>query len=170
MPVNPAPAGDDVSYWDEFEIRNDYLGPQVGVTAGGEYLRWFWQVSGKLGLGWLHAQGSASGSTRISGVLLPGGVLAADAGDQDADTLALVPEMSLAVGYQLAAWCRLHAGYDFLFVSRMARVGSLISPVTSSRVPLLASYSSLAPPGDRNGLRFDRFWVQGFSAGLEIRW
>src|SRR5207248_11023838 len=100
-----------------------------------------------------------------------GGVLIPAAGAADQDRLALLSEFALTAGYQVASWCRVSVGYDFLFASQVVRAGRLIGGAHSAQVPQLPSYDSTIPgtslvPRPRS----DSFWVQGFTAGLEFRY
>jgi hypothetical protein len=123
----------------------------------------------------LHISAKASGSTTQTtpqGVTThPGGVFAPTAGSTVSDDrLAVLPELSLTAGYQLASWCRVMVGYNFLYASQVVRASSLVGPVDSRTVPQLfsvdaASQTQTATPHPQTS----SLWVQGLTAGLEFR-
>jgi hypothetical protein len=176
VPSNPAPLGDAIGYFDRFGVHNQYYVPQVGVSAEVRYRRCFLQATGKLGLGLLHEEGKTAGGTTLrlaDGTVnsVGGGVLVPGAGAVEGDRLAVLSELALTAGYEVASWCRLSVGYDFLFASQVVRAGRLLAGVNSTQVPQLPSYdpalsgTHLMPP-----LRSDSFWAQGLAAGLEFRY
>jgi hypothetical protein len=176
VPSNPAPLGDAIDYFDRFGVHNQVYAPQVGVSAEVRYRFWFLQATGKLGLGLLHAATKEQGGTaqqRADGTVsqFSGGVLVPSPASVDEDRLSVLSELGLTVGCQVASWCRLSVGYDFLFASQVVRAGHFIGGVNSAQVPQLSSFdptrsgTSLVPHP-----RSDSFWAQGLTAGLEFRY
>jgi hypothetical protein len=68
-----------------------------------------------------------------------------------------VPELGVKVGFQLNDYIRITAGYNFLYWSNVARPGEQVN-----RMVLGAN-----PPFT---FRTTDFWVQGITAGVEIRY
>jgi hypothetical protein len=175
VPSDPAPDAAFVGYYDRLAVHNQIYAPQVGLTAGLRRGRWSLDATAKLGLGWLHATARIEGATELrssSGAVqvLSGGVLAAPgytlAGE---DAFVVVPEITLTAGYQVTPWLRAVVGYNFLFVSQVLRPGGLVGGTTPSQVPQLPS----SAPGTlftAPSLQGERFWAQGLTAGLEVRY
>ena len=174
MPSNPAPIGDELSYSDSLGVHNQYFAPQIGLTAGTSYYGFFVEATGKLGLGLLHGsaklegqttQRSADGTTtRSGGVLVPLG-----GGAADENRFAILPELSLTGGYQIASWCRLSVGYNLLYASQVVRASSLVGAVDARLVPQLPSFDPTTP-GPALHLQNGSLWVQGLTGGLELRY
>ena len=175
MPSNPAPLGDAVGYFDRLGVHNRYFAPQVGLSAEAHCGGLSLQAAGKLGLGWLHVSAKAEGSTveRLAeGTVsqLGGGVLSA-AGTAGGDRFAVIPELALSAGYQVASWCRLQVGYDLLYASEVVRAAGLVNGVSSAQVPQLPGYDpAVAGAVSPSRPRVDSFWAQGLTAGLELRY
>jgi Putative beta barrel porin-7 (BBP7) len=176
VPSNPAPTADDVSYIDSLGVHNQFFVPQVGLTAGATYARFFCEATGKLGLGLVYTTAKGEGSTtqqtggtsmtQAGGVLVPPSGLVADA-----DRFTVVPEFSLTGGYQVASWCRVTVGYNILYATDGVRVSSLVGAVDDRQVPQLPTYSAAASAASAAPhLQGSSFWAQGLTAGLEFRY
>jgi hypothetical protein len=175
-PSDPAPVADSLSYFDNFGVHNQFFAPQIGLTAGATYSGFFFEATGKLGAGLVNVDAKAEGATtqqsgatsttQAGGVLVPPSGLAASA-----DRFAVVPELSLMGGYQLASWCRVTVGYDVLYASDVVRASSLVGPVDVRQVPQLPTYdATVQGPGGAAHLQGSSFWAQGLTAGLEFRY
>jgi hypothetical protein len=174
VPSNPAPTADDLSYFDQLGVHNQYYAPQIGLTAGTSYYGFFVEATGKLGLGLLQSSAKIDGQTTMrsadvtttqsGGVLAPPGGAAANE-----NRFAVLPELSLRGGYQIASWCRLTVGYNLLYASQVVRSSSLVGAVDTRLVPQLPSFDPTAP-GAALQLQNSSLWVQGLTAGLELRY
>lgn len=178
MPSNPGPVGSDVSYFDRFDVVNRAFAPQVGLAAGFCYGICSLEATGKVGLGLLHRSAQVSGGTTLqsadgtassfgSGVLTQPG----NEGHFQDDRLAVIPEVGVTAGAQVTSRLRLLVGYNFLYVSGVARAGSLIEGVDSRQVPQLATYNpSVHPAGPVFQFHDGGLWAQGLTAGLQFRY
>jgi hypothetical protein len=161
--------------FDRFGVTNSFYGPQVGASAGLRYGPFSLDVTGKLALGLLHQTAKVQGGTVLhldDGTIATyaGGVLAQPGGGPlSNDEFAAIPEVSLAAGWQPAAWLRVLAGYDFLYISRITRAGNLVGGVDSRQVFQLSSFDSTARTPSQARFPAGGLWVQGLTCGLELR-
>jgi hypothetical protein len=82
------------------------------------------------------------------------------------DRFSVLPEAGVNVGYQFTERLRGFVGYDFMYLSRVARPGDQITPINSSQIPP-------NPPGPgpvRVNIKDSDFWAQGVNFGLEFRY
>jgi hypothetical protein len=184
--------GDGVTLVDEFDTRNHFYGGQAGVR--GEYHLGDFVLGGsfKLGLGDNVEHVVIGGSTtlvrpRTRGRLVgrfptrgpastttSGGLLTqpSNIGEFNNDEFAAVPELAVAVGYQINDHVRVFVGYDFLFWSDVVRAGDQIDPfVNPNRVRAL--FPAGHPVGaDRPAFSFHQtdIWAQGGTFGIEINY
>jgi hypothetical protein len=148
-----------------FLTRNIYYGGQVGLAvsrtfASGFSVEWV----GKCAIGLTHSQGdvvgstsfvgtppSASGSFASSSLLIQSGV---NDGRYVRDYFGWMPESTLKVGYNLTDRIRITGGYSFLYWSKVQRAADQIS-LNTVQAPYPAATTD--------------YWVQGWTAGVEIR-
>jgi hypothetical protein len=176
VPSNPAPTGQVTSYFDSFGVRNRFDGAQVGASWGVNYRGFLLDVSGKLGLGLMHADASVNGATvqqMADGTITrtAAGVLATatSSGSYSRDWFCVVPELGLTVGYDFTSWLRAVVGYDYLYVSRVARPAGFLGSSDSRQVPQLATFDPTVR-GVRPALSGESLWAQGLHCGLEFRY
>jgi hypothetical protein len=158
-----APPGSTVTVIDQFSTRNYFNGGQVGFQW--EYLRGLWSLGGtaKLGIGDTHEVVSIGGNTTVVPVnspavpLIGGNYASLQIGRYATDRFALAPEVQLTAGYQVLPCLRAQLGYDFLYLSSVARPGNQIDNtydgVTHPLVPMASS----------------SFWAQGLTVSLLFR-
>jgi hypothetical protein len=157
-----ATPGSGVSVFDEFRARNQFNGGQIGTQLQYVSGRWVFGGVAKLAIGATHEVVTVNGSTvvlPVNGAAVPligGNYATLQIGRYTADHFALAPEGQLNVGYQLTPCIRAQAGYDFLYLSRVARPGNQIDNtydgVTHPLVPMTNS----------------SFWAQGLTVGLQF--
>jgi hypothetical protein len=176
VPSNPTPLGSAMTSFDHFGISNVFYGPQVGLSAGLHYGPCSLDVTGKLAFGLLHQTAKVQGVTTLrledgTSATYDGGVLAQPgSGARSDDQFAVIPEVSLSAGCLLTPWLRVLAGYDFLYVSRITRAGSLVGGADSRQVFQLSSFdSTVHSSGQPSRLPGGGFWVQGLTCGLEVQ-
>lgn len=178
--------GQFVNTIDEFETRNYFNGGQLGLR--GEWTRGIWSFGStcKLALGATHEVVRISGSTttnsgptfatEIPVTTVPGGIFAqpTNIGEYSRDRFAVLPEVSLRLGVQLTPRVRTFVGYDFMYLSSVARPGNQIdgtingSQLTSfTGVPTgpLVGQASPAPQ-----FASTDYWAQGINLGAEFAW
>jgi hypothetical protein len=175
-PSTPGPVGDEVVSWDGIGTRNRFYGPQVGMVAGTSWRALSLTAVGKVALGILHSEADLDGTTSMTTngqmVQIPGGVLvqASNRGHYTDDRFAAVPEVGIVGGWEPFGWLRLTLGYNFLYLSGASRAAKLVDGVDSRQVPQLNSYDPAAASGQRVLIAVHSgVWVQGLTAGLEVR-
>jgi hypothetical protein len=157
-----APPGSAVTVIDQFRTRNQFNGGQLGAQFQYWWRRWSIGGTAKLALGDTHEVVTVNGSTNVlpvngAPVPLTGGNYATlQVGRYSADRFALAPEGQLTLGYQFTPLIRAQIGYDFLYLSSVARPGKQIDNsydgVTHPLVPMASS----------------SFWAQGLTLGVQI--
>jgi hypothetical protein len=175
QPSDPTPTADQLSYYDNFGVHNQFYAPQIGLTAGSSYSGFFWEATGKLGAGLVHVDAKAEGATTqqtgTTSVTQAGGVLVSPAGlSATADRFSFLPELSVIGGYQLASWCRISVGYNLLYATEVVRAGSLVGAVDPRQVPQLPTFDATVQGSTSPHLQGSSFWAQGLTAGLEFRY
>lgn len=158
--------------------RNHFYGAQVGSTyewwLGPRFLVTGW---GKIGAGAMTQSvvlSSFTTTTSGAGVLSgPGGLIGPVFGtiNQGHTRYAVVPEFCVNLGYQWAPWLRTTLGYNFMYISTVARPGDQIgfsSSATNFQIAGSASTASAIQPTFQ--YRDSDFWAQGLNAGVELRW
>lgn len=166
-----------MSSFDNFGVSNLFYAPQVGLSAEVRYGRCSLEAVGKIGLGLLSQNAKVRGGTTLhfadgSTAAADGGVFAPVGGaGVSEDHFAAIPELDLNAACQLTPHLRIHAGYDFLYISQLTRVASTVGQPDSRQVFQLNSYNpSVSPSGQVPHLSSDSFWVQGLTCGLEFQY
>jgi hypothetical protein len=170
-------AGDTVSTFDKFGTHNQFYGAQVGFDFDWCECGWCidWKV--KVAVGDMQETVNIQGLTNsvISGVpsTVPGGVFAlpTNIGRRQTSQFAVIPESTLNVGYQVARWLRIFAGYNYMYVSNVVRPAQQIdTTVNVSQIPSLTNFNP-ATPVSRPAFQynFSDFWAQGINLGVEFR-
>lgn len=157
-----APPGSSILTIDQFEAHNQFSGGQIGVSF--QYLRERWSVGGsaKLAIGATHQAVTVDGSTIVFPVngdavpLLGGNYATVQIGGYSKNRFAVAPEAQLNVGYQISPYLRALVGYDFLFLSSVARPGNQIDN----------NYDGVNRP--TVFLASSTYWAQGLTMGLQL--
>jgi len=172
----------NISLLDEFQTRNYFYGPQLGIKSGFRAGPLTARMIVKLALGWMdqqvRIQGSNTNTVRdvATGQLLPpvtasGGLLAqsTNSGDHQRMRFAFLPETTIDVGYELRPGTRLFVGYNLLYASSVVRPGDAIDLSVDPRfraggsVPADATRPSFA-------FRTSDLWLHGLTAGFDFRY
>jgi hypothetical protein len=177
--------GASTSLLDEISARNRIYAPQVGARLSWYYGVMTLGLSGKVGLGWNNQTVEVSGrnttsspggttttnlnlfgvpvATSTSQVLgyrntSPNGFLGSDPGaTRNATSFVVVPEIGATVGVNLFPWMTVTAGYNFLYINRVARPGDQFNPVAPfSPAPTTVHESD--------------YFVHGLTTGVQLRW
>jgi hypothetical protein len=159
-----APPGSSITVYDHFGTRNQFNGGQLGAEF--EYLqnRWFIGGTVKLAIGATHEVTTIDGSTTVypvngASVPLSGGNFATlQQGRYATDRFAVAPEAQLNIGYQIMPGIRAMIGYNFLYLSSVARPGNQIDNsfdgVVHPTVPMASS----------------SYWTQGLNFSLQFNY
>jgi hypothetical protein len=166
----------EVSRLDQFGTENHFYGSQLGARVELQHNQVFLSLLGKVALGCMHEQVAINGQTSTSATVattLTDGItqttpaartqgpgLLAQAGNSGCysrDCFAVVPEVTLRLGYEFNSHWRASAGYTFLFASEVVRPGDQIDPVLGAGHPAFSFHGT-------------SFWAQGLDCGLEFRY
>jgi len=155
---------------DRFATSNDFYGGVIGVSGERRYGSFF--VGGKVSvaLGGVVQTTTIEGSTVIGGIAQSGGLLAqpSNIGTYRRTAFAVVPEVGLRAGFQVTECARVYGGYNFLYLSNVARAGDQIDPaVNPALLPPRGNVPSPAVPAFPD--RTTDFWLQGVNLGVEFR-
>ncbi|MCI0680770.1 MAG: BBP7 family outer membrane beta-barrel protein [Gemmataceae bacterium] len=171
-----AGAGNRALVVDEFAVRNRFYGGQVGIAGEWRRGQWVVDAQAKVALGCTDQRQNVSGFRTIedqtSGAVrtFPAGLLAqpSNSGAFEENEFAVVPELTINLGYQICPRARAFVGYTLLYWSEVARPGQQIDRVINT---------TQFPPGNLTGparptTLFDStdFWAQGVNVGFEIRY
>jgi hypothetical protein len=169
-----------IGVMDQFRTTNQFLGGQIGFDGEMTHARWFLGLNGKLALGNMRETVDVRGATNISVPAInvvttaPGGLLVqqSNMGRRSREQFALVPELGLKVGYNVTDHLRLFLGYNFLYMSSVARPGDQIDrAVNTSQLPTIIGAGTLMGSNHPGPIiRGTDFWAQGVSFGAELRY
>lgn len=157
---------------DSFRVRNSFNGVQLGFDAERRFGSWFLDLKAKVAMGDVNERADLSGATTsaFNGATTfvgNGGLLTADrVGSYQQNRYAVSPEVAGNLGYNFTEHIRAFVGYDFLYLSNVARAGDQVNlNVNPNRF--------LGGGGPANSpfiFRTSDYWAQGVNFGLEFRW
>ena len=159
-----APPGSAVSVVDQFNTHNEFYGGQVGASRFECMMnRWSFGATGLLAIGGTHETVNVNGFTTVYPVngpsvpLLGGNYATLQTGHYAIDRFAVAPELRLRRWLSVRTpQLRGTIGYNFLFLSSVARPGNQIDNtydgVSHPLVPMTSS----------------TFWSQGINMGLQF--
>jgi hypothetical protein len=164
---------------DQFGTRNHFYGGQLGARAEWTYGRLCCNLLGKVALGDTHQVSEVAGSSSlvVGGVpaaTLPGGIFAlpTNIGRFSGNDFAVVPEVSVKLGWRLTGNLGVFAGYNFLYWSRVVRPGNQIDrAVNDTLIPTSNVFGAAEGDLSRPARLFNTsgFWAHGVSFGVELR-
>lgn len=178
------PAGQFINTLDQFHARNNFYGGQIGARA--EYLmgKFFVNATGKVALGNMHESVFVNGLSRTNtgpdfATLIPttntgGGIYAlpTNIGLHSKDRFAVVPEVTVNFGVRFNDWTRAFVGYNFLYISDVARPGNQIDrTINGTQLPSFTGVPGGPLVGaQRPAFEFhdSSFWAQGINFGIQF--
>lgn len=160
---------------DRFQTRTTFHGPSAGVRWEKRWSHWYVGFRSSLAMGVSHQETTISGQTVITNAAgvaqaYPGGLLTqtSNIGKYTSNRFAVMPEVGVKLGVQVTDRLRVFGGYDFLYLSSVARAGD--------QIDLRVNPNQIAPPQALNGPalpaftpRRTDFWAHGVSIGAEFR-
>ena len=155
-----APPGSGVNVVDYFGTHNRFYGGQMGVQFQHRIGRWYLGAVTKLALGATNERINVNGNTYVTPVngapvnLGGGNFATVQSGLYGVTRFAVAPELQLSVGYQFTPWMRGQIGYNFFYLSSVARPGNQIDNL----------YDGLAHP--LVPMASSSFWAQGLNFTL----
>ncbi len=162
-----------------FTTRNEFYGGNVGGHVSLFYSGWCLDLKGKVAFGETFESANIGGNTQVNvpganPTTFPAGPLAlpSNIGHYSRNVFAIVPEGALNLGYQFNQYFRVTLGYTFLSINHVLRPGDLVDTGVNTTVvgnallktPVVGVSRPTFPGTDSD------FWVQGVSAGVEIRY
>jgi hypothetical protein len=104
-------------------------------------------------------------------VTVPGGQFAAasNTGRATRDEFAVMPELQLAIGYQVSRNLRAWIAYDVLYLNRVARPGSQVDQIVDTQGDQIdPGFTGAQTTYPRHLFNDTNFWVQGLNFSLEV--
>jgi len=176
--ISGAPA--TVQVLDRIGTTNKFNGGVFGLRHEVRWGMWSLMTTGKIGVGNMHETINMYGVTSFANpstnqVGASYGGLYANAsnfGTYHNDEFVIIPELTVNLGINLTKAITLFAGYNFMWISQVARPANQINPVIdSSTVPFSPNFGQLGHiPGTSNLFKQDEFWLQGVNFGMSIRY
>jgi hypothetical protein len=180
--------------FDTFSSSNNFYGGLLGIRfetspddgRGGWRGGFFYRGDFKLALGDTVERTDINGGTQTNlanpiaaaPVNYAGGAFTqtSNLGGFSSDHFAVLPEVDLTVGYAINTWARILVGYDFLYISDVARPGNQIDGgqnlfrtalVQQANPPIAAP--AIDPSRPSYTANQSTFWAQGLNLGMEVR-
>ncbi len=165
-----AGTGASVAFDDEIDTRNQYYGWQVGTRTAWSLGRLSLTMTSKLALGLTHEAVDRFGNSTlvvpgVGPVASPTGFLVqpSNAGRVTTDRFAVALPSQLLVGYQVTNHVTAFVGYDFMYISSVARPGDQVDLAFQTSP---ATGAAVRPAG---GMRVDDFWANSALFGLAVK-
>jgi hypothetical protein len=153
-----------VSTDDRFSTRNSLYGGEIGLRTVIDCGDFWFGLQSKLAMGDNHAALTRLGATttltpgggQITPIVTPGGLLVTGArgGTFTKDIFAVVPQFQVKAGYHWSYRCSFFATYEFLYWNHVVRAADQITQAAVANPTLVER----------------RFWANGFSLGVEIKY
>lgn len=183
--VTQSPAS--VSVRDSFVATNRFNGGYFATTGTVRYGMFSLTAMGRVAIGNMHQvleiQGATAFAQPSQNFNLPpfnqagsafGGLYAnpTNIGKFRNDEFAVIPEFSIDLGINLTRSVSIFAGYNFLYINKVARPGSQLNPVIDgTTVPYNPNYGALGgTPGQTRLFVQDDFWLHAANFGLRIKY
>jgi len=177
--VNPG-APTTVQITDRFRVSNRFNGGVFGLQHELRWGMWSLNTTGKLGVGNMHQVLEIDGVTAFNNLRTGangfsyGGLFAnsTNIGRFNNDEFALIPELTVNLGVNVTRSVSFFVGYNYLYISRVARPGVQVNPVVdSTTVPFSQNFgASGGVPGTRRLFVQDDFWLMGVNFGMQVRY
>jgi Putative beta barrel porin-7 (BBP7) len=187
--VNPVPvplggitaaAPATVSIGDQFAVTNRFNGTFVGLRGEARWGMFSLTAIGKFGIGDMHQVLDISGSTSFVNPATNqagssyGGLYAnsSNIGQFTRDVLGVIPEVTLDGGINVTKHLTVFAGYNFIYINRVARPGNQLNPVIdATTVPFSSTYGNAGSvPGSGIFFKESSFWLQGVNFGMMFKY
>jgi hypothetical protein len=167
---------------DQFKTQNQFNGGQIGLVETIERGRWSLDARTSIAFGSVYQTAEVNGGQALvfpnGGVqTTQGGLLAvpgANIGRYSQDKFAVLPEITLNLGYNITPRLKVFVGYNFMYLSSALRPGGVIDPyIDAARVPNLlpaGSGSPISPARPYPMMNTSGFFIQGINFGLTYKW
>jgi len=166
---------------DRFSVENNFFGGQLGLVWECDYGCFSFNARGTVALGAMCERVVIKGNLLTNEYNGFGSVqeflggyfaLPTNIGKHSQTKFAAIPELNVAIGYQLFDGMRVKLGYTFMYVSNMLWAGKQIDrdinptqakTYTKAHTPMLDGEAS-----PKAHLKTASLWVQGLQAGIEF--
>ncbi|MCE9564476.1 MAG: BBP7 family outer membrane beta-barrel protein [Planctomycetes bacterium] len=173
-PLPPVPAGFRFQIRDHFRTVNNFNGGVIGLAAERRYGILVLGARASVALGNVNEVVYIDGATTSTPpggapTTLPGGLLTqtTNIGRYERNQFAVMPELGLKIGVQLTENIQIYGGYNFIYLSNVARAGD--------QIDLHVNPNFLPPPNGLGGpavpafhFKATDFYAQGVSAGVRL--
>ncbi|MDG2382716.1 MAG: BBP7 family outer membrane beta-barrel protein [Pirellulaceae bacterium] len=164
----------ETSQIDFFDVENEFNGAEIGLMGHSVEGRWTLDFHSTVSLGEMQQLARVNGSTVIrpptgTPTELVGGLLTqgTNIGEYRNNQFAVIPEVSLTLGYFITPRLDLSIGYTFLYVNHLSRPGQLID----TDINLTQQTGTLEGPARPEFVfRDSDYWLQGMNFGLNLRY
>jgi hypothetical protein len=173
--LNPAAPGTFLIE-DRFVTSNQFHGAEIGMLLQCRRGRWSLEGITKVAVGNNRGNVQIRGASTITenniAEQFNTGILAqrSNIGQYTQDQFAMVPELGLTVGLQVAPNWRVVAGYSLIYWSRVLRAGDQIDRDLNPNLIAPETVPFTGPLRPQFAFQYTDFWAQGFNLGLEGRW
>ena len=169
----PALAGATIRTTDSVRTFNEFYGANLGLRGEHSYGRLFFGWNAKFAAGYMNSYADANGASSINGGnVLAGGryIEATDLGRHRDGGFAFLPEGGISIGYQVSQKIRFHVGYNYMYINRVIRPGSIYNQtVNGPTLPSDPSYGTVpARTFGHDMTKNSDYSLQGISFGLQI--
>jgi hypothetical protein len=159
---------------DEFIARNDFYGGELGARLTGQWGKFGVRGTGTVALGATHQALNINGFSLIDGQTVPGGFLAvsSNSGKASADRFSVVPQLGMALYYDVTCHVRLSFGYQWLYWNNVLRPGNEFDrTINTNLVPIFGGGPGGAgPQAPARLFQATDLWAQGLSFGLAVQY
>lgn len=162
---------------DSFRVLNRWYGGSAGVRFNWTPGQWEVRLAGRLGVGAVEHNVTVDGRTTLANAPAGGGSVpvgfysAAQTSSRSAlYRLSFAPDVQLRVGYRVTDWLMVTGGYQFLYITDMARAADVFDRrLNPGRIPSAQNFGAAAPAVRTiPNVPFSDYYLHGLSAGLML--
>jgi hypothetical protein len=174
--IDPASGafGTTIEQFDSFAIENEFHGGELGLMGHSVDGRWALDFLATVALGSMTQRATIQGETLTTPaagnrVAVNGGLLTqqSNLGTFEDDPFAVIPEVTVTLGYFITPRLDVSVGYTFLYMSHVMRAGDAVDTavnLTQQTGPLDGPARPSFPAEDSD------YWLQGVNLGLNFRY
>jgi hypothetical protein len=167
---------------DYISVTNRFYGGSAGLRALWTPGRFEFRLDGRLAVGAVAQQVNIDGTTSISDIaagqtvagpttVRPGFYTAAQIPSKFTNyRFSLAPDVQARIGYRVTDWLTVTAGYQFVYITDVARAGDqIVRRINPGQIPSSQNFGAAAPAlqGIPNIVSTD-YWMHGLTAGLML--
>jgi hypothetical protein len=161
---------------DFYSVQSRFYGGSGGLRLMWTPGRWEVRLDGRMAVGAMQQNLTIEGTTQLenagaTATVRPGFYTAAARPEKFTSyRFSLAPDVSARVGYRVTDWLAVHAGYQFLYITNVARPSDQISRrLNPGQIPASQTFGAAAPglPALPSVVSSD-YWMHGLTAGLML--